>query len=279
MRSNPKPLACLLALLAVFATMPPALAEEIDLPFELPVSEVLTYKISTTLYPASEPAVGGAGTPMLELSAILNIEIEPEDTDGLHPFTYWFDSFELTLFGLPFHHLLGPERWSGTFTPQRELLDVEEPPILSELGIIMALMLADIFVPAPERPVSVGDTWEVGYQLTSDIAKLELDISTRYTLLSYDPESGTAQLSEASFVVYETVLEPNPGVFIQAKGEMTTEGESVIDLQTGLRLRLTGRSLEALNMTLPTADANEAAIGETVYYASESTLERIGPIE
>ena len=30
-------------------------------------------------------------------------------------------------------------------------------------------------------------------------------------------------------------------------------------------------------MTLPTADADEAAIGETVYYASESTLERIGP--
>ena len=76
----------------------------------------------------------------------------------------------------------------------------------------MALMLADIFVPAPEEPVLLVATWEVGYQLTSDIAKLELDISTRYTLLSYDPESGTAQLGEASFVVYETVLEPNPGV-------------------------------------------------------------------
>ena len=106
MRSNPEPLACLLALLAAFATMPPALAEEIDLPFELPVSEMLTYQLSTTLTPPVSPRSAGPA-PMLELSAILNIEIEPEDTDGLHPFTYWLDSFELTLFGLPFHHLLG----------------------------------------------------------------------------------------------------------------------------------------------------------------------------
>lgn len=277
MRFHVKRIPGVLALLTVFLMMKPALAEEVDLQFKLPISEVLTYKINTTLYTANEPVFGGAETPMLEFSAVLNIEIEPENADGLHPFTYWFDSFELTLFGLPFRHLLGPERWTGMFTPQRELLDVEEPPVLSELGIIMALMLADIFLPTPQQPVSVGDSWEVGYQLSTGVAELELDISARYTLLSYDLENGTAQLSEEAFAVYTSVLEPTPGVLINAQGEITSHGESVVDLQTGVRLWQTGRTLEAFQLSLPDSEISGPVAPETIYYASQSTLERIWP--
>lgn len=277
--TNKHRFACLMTVFTCLMMMQPALAEEIDLQFELPVSEVLTYRVSTTLYQPNEPAAGLVDQPMLELSAIFNIEIEPENAHGVHPFTYWFDTFEVNLYGLPFNHLLGPEKWSGVFTPQRELLDVEEPPILSELGIIMALVLSEIFVPEPQEPLAVGDTWELGYHLTTGISELEFDISLQYTLVDYDLETGTAQLLEKSISVYESVLEASPGVAVIAAGEITSEGESTIDLRTGLRLRLTGRSVELLRMSLPIPATNGPAASETFHILSESSIERIWPTE
>lgn len=273
----------LLTLVAFLAFAQPGLADEpVQLQFELPTSRILTYRVNSQLFPIPSLDAAPEGPAMLEWSMVFNMKIEPLDAKGEHPFAYWFDSFHITILGLPFDHLVGPERWEGTFAPTGELLGAERHPILDELGLDMELFLADFFVQPPPTPVAIGDTWHVTYQLERDATLNHVSIAETYTLVDYDPEAATAELSEETQGNYEAVVEFSPGVVGTTQGELSGVSSSTVDLRTGQRLQLTSTGYEVANMRIPltaggSEDAQETYMEETSYFVSETTLEWVPP--
>jgi hypothetical protein len=122
---------------------------------------------------------------------------------------------------------------------------------MSQSGMDVDQMASQFYSPLPENPVKPGESWsqDKTIPIASGGASLSNHITTKYTLLGYEPKGGATCAKIKTSGTFEITGTAGPQGSMSGKG--TVEGLWYLDPEAGRMVEVSAKSNTAMTVTPP----------------------------